>query len=158
KAEDELPAINGLDTKDGLTRVAGNRKLYLKLLRMFVEEQGQALERIAAALAKEEASVAERLAHTLKGVAGNIGAKGVQMAAGSLEKAIRDKLPCAAVESAKQAVAATLDPLIAQLRATDGSADRQSPAKVAAAVVDPAKSREAAASLTTLLAEFDPGA
>src|SRR6476660_97774 len=27
---DELPTIEGLDARDGLTRVAGNRKLYLK--------------------------------------------------------------------------------------------------------------------------------
>ncbi len=39
-ASDELPSVAGLDTKDGLSRVAGNRKLYLKLLRQFVEQQG----------------------------------------------------------------------------------------------------------------------
>jgi two-component system sensor histidine kinase/response regulator len=156
-ATDELPTIQGLDTKDGLTRIAGNRKLYLKLLRMFVDEQGQALEQIAGSLAKGEASVAERLAHTLKGVAGNIGAKAVQTAAGSLEKAIRDKLPGADLESAKNAVAAALDPLVAQLRPTHGSPESQSPARFAAVAVDPAKAREAAERLTRLLAEFDAG-
>jgi HPt (histidine-containing phosphotransfer) domain-containing protein len=34
--------------------------------------------------------MAERIAHTVKGVAGNIGVKRVQSAAGNLEKAIRD--------------------------------------------------------------------
>jgi PAS domain S-box-containing protein len=31
----DLPSVEGLDTKDGLIRVAGNQKLYLKLLRQF---------------------------------------------------------------------------------------------------------------------------
>ena len=38
--------------RDGLTRVGGNRKLYLKLLRQFVEQQGRAAEQIAEALAQ----------------------------------------------------------------------------------------------------------
>ena len=72
---DDLPSIPGLDAKDGLSRVAGNRKLYLKLLRQFVEQQGPAVEQITTALAQGDVALAERLAHTLKGVAGNIGAK-----------------------------------------------------------------------------------
>ncbi len=65
----DLPSVEGLDTKDGLPRVGGNRKLYLKLLRQFVEQQGQAPAQIAEALARNEVPVAERLAHTVKGVA-----------------------------------------------------------------------------------------
>ncbi|HEX7262438.1 MAG TPA: response regulator, partial [Luteolibacter sp.] len=38
----DFPAIDGLDTRDGLARVAGNRKLYLKLLRQFADEQATA--------------------------------------------------------------------------------------------------------------------
>ena len=48
----DLPSIAGLDTKDGLSRVGGNRKLYLKLLRQFVEQQGPAVEQITDALAR----------------------------------------------------------------------------------------------------------
>ena len=109
-------SFDGLDTKDGLTRVAGNRKLYLKLLRQFAEQQGPAVEQITAALAQGDTALAERLAHTLKGVAGNIGAKPVQAAAGALEKLIRDRAAAAETESALRQVAAALDPLLAQLR------------------------------------------
>src|SRR5262249_54621821 len=42
-----LPSVDGLDTADGLLRVAGNRRLYLKLLRQFVEQQAEAPARIA---------------------------------------------------------------------------------------------------------------
>ena len=155
---DELPAIAGLDTNDGLTRVAGNRKLYLKLLRQFVEQQGPAVGEITAALAAGDFALAERLAHTLKGVAGNIGAKAVHGVAAALEKAIHSNAAAVEVESAKQQVAAALDPLIAGLNASLGAPAAKLTATPPALMVDPAKSREAATQLTKLLAEFDPGA
>src|SRR6185436_4013879 len=89
--QDALPSIAGLDADDGLARVGGNRKLYVKILRQFAEQQGPALDQVAHALANGDPALAERLAHTLKGVAGNIGAAGVQSAAGVLEKVIREK-------------------------------------------------------------------
>jgi HPt (histidine-containing phosphotransfer) domain-containing protein len=155
----DLPSIAGLDSKDGLTRVAGNRRLYLKLLRQFVEQQGPAVGQITAALAQGDTPLAERLAHTLKGVAGNIGAKSVQSAAGALEKLIRGKAAVAKVDSAKQQVGAALDPLIAQLQAALGSSASNAPPPGATQpTVNPAQSREAAAQLIKLLSEFDPGA
>ena len=39
---DGLPVVAGLDTADGLLRLGGNRPLYLKLLRQFVEQQADA--------------------------------------------------------------------------------------------------------------------
>jgi PAS domain S-box-containing protein len=156
---DGLPSITGLDTKDGLSRVAGNRKLYLKLLRQFVDQQGPTIRDVATALAKGDSSVAERLAHTLKGVAGNIGAKTIQAAAGDLEELIRDRVGAAHLEPAQQKVSAALDPLVEQLRAALGPVDAKTPAQPAAsAPADPAQTREAAAQLSKLLSEFDPGA
>ena len=96
----DFPSVEGLDTKDGLTRVAGNQKLYLKLLRQFAEQQGPSVEQITTALGQGDTALAERLAHTLKGVAGNIGAKPVQAAAGVVEKLIRDRAAAAETESA----------------------------------------------------------
>jgi HPt (histidine-containing phosphotransfer) domain-containing protein len=155
---DDLPSIEGLDTKDGLTRVAGNRKLYLKLLRQFAEQQGNSVEETTAALAKGDIALAERLAHTLKGVAGNIGAKPVQIAAGALEKLIRDRAAAAETEPALRQIAAVLDPLLAQLRNALPSPAPTTPLPTAQPVADPAQARAAAAQLTQLLSEFDPGA
>jgi two-component system sensor histidine kinase/response regulator len=155
---DDLPVIAGLDTNDGLTRVAGNRKLYLKLLRQFVEQQGPAVREITAALAAGDVALAERLAHTLKGVAGNVGAKSVHGVTAALEKVIRSQAPTAEVESAKQQVAAALDPLIAGLNAGLASPAAKPAAATPAPLVDPVKSRETAAQLSNLLSEFDPGA
>ncbi len=153
-----LPSIEGLDAKDGLARVAGNQKLYLKLLRQFAEQQGPSVEQIATALARGDTALAERLAHTLKGVAGNIGAKPVQAAAGALEKLIRDQAAAAATESALRQVAVALDPLLAGLQSSLTAPEPATPLPTAAAPVDPAQTRAAAAQLTKLLSEFDPGA
>ncbi len=155
---EEIPAIAGLDTKDGLTRVAGNRKLYLKLLRQFAEQQGQIVSEISTALSKGDTALAERHAHTLKGVAGNIGAKPIQAAASHLEKLIREKAAAAAIETAKQQVAAVLEPLIAGLKQIVDTSTPQTPIPTTAAPVNPAQTRETAAQLNKLLAEFDPGA
>jgi CheY-like chemotaxis protein len=156
---DDLPSIIGLDTNDGLTRVAGNRKLYLKLLRQFVDQQGPAVGQITEALAKGDVALAERLAHTLKGVAGNIGAKPIQSVAGDLEKHLRAKAKAEEIESAKLQVTAVLDPLVTGLKSALNTAAAELPEPgPASAPVAPGQSREAALQLAKLLAEFDPGA
>jgi len=154
-----LPSIEGLDAKDGLARVAGNRKLYLKLLRQFAEAQGPSVEQISAALAQGDAALAERVAHTLKGVAGNLGAKPVQAAAGALEKLIRGRAAAAETESALRRVAAAIDPLLARLK---NSLPSPAPTTTLATSpppppADPAHARAAAAQLMNLLSESDPG-
>jgi CheY-like chemotaxis protein len=85
-----LPQIAGVNVADGLNRVAGNRNLYVKLLSQFVSQQAGAATQIAAALDAGDRKMAERIAHTVKGVAGNLGISDVQFAAQKVEKAIRD--------------------------------------------------------------------
>jgi signal transduction histidine kinase/CheY-like chemotaxis protein/HAMP domain-containing protein len=148
-----------LDSSAGLSRVGGNEKLYAKLLRQFVEQQSTAVGQITVALASGDKALAERLAHTLKGVAGNIGATQVQFAAGALEKSIRDGITGTELEAATQQVTAALGPLVADLRARF-AAETPEPAAVEAAPspADPAQSREAAVKLHALLTEQDPTA
>ena len=85
-----LPEIAGVNLADGLNRVAGNRRLYRDLLGQFAAKQGDAAAQISAALESGDRQLAERIAHTVKGVAGNLGITGVQSAAQKLEKAIRE--------------------------------------------------------------------
>lgn len=80
--------IEGIDAEGGLRRVVGNRKLYLDLLRRFSEGQRGFDSRIKEAFDRGDLRTAERLAHTLKGVAGNIGAGEVQALVGELEACI----------------------------------------------------------------------
>jgi two-component system sensor histidine kinase/response regulator len=155
---DTVPEIDGLDIKDGLARVAGNRKLYVKLLGQFIEQQGPAVVQITSALTQGDAALAERLAHTLKGVAGNIGAKPVQVAAGALEKLIRDRAANEELETAKKQLTAVLEPLLGNLRAALNAAVTQAQTTEPVLPVDAAQARETAMQMLKLLSEFDPGA
>jgi signal transduction histidine kinase/DNA-binding response OmpR family regulator/HPt (histidine-containing phosphotransfer) domain-containing protein len=86
----DLPEIDGVDIKDGLKRVGGNSRLYRDLLIKFAAKHSDAGLQISDALHIGDRNTAERIAHTVKGVAGNIGIKPVQFAAEKLEKAIRE--------------------------------------------------------------------
>jgi HPt (histidine-containing phosphotransfer) domain-containing protein len=86
----DLPEIDGVDIKDGLKRVGGNTRLYRDLLMKFAAKHNDAGLQISDALHIGDRNTAERIAHTVKGVAGNIGIKPVQFAAEKLEKAIRE--------------------------------------------------------------------
>ncbi len=88
KVADCMPAINGIDMRQGLNRTMGDRQLYLKLLRLFVQDQSEVIALIRQLLAEKNHEGAERVAHTLKGVAALIGAD-VQYAAADIEVLIR---------------------------------------------------------------------
>ena len=92
-AEVTVPEIEEVDVAGALKRVAGNKKLYRSLLQQFVEKQGDAAKEIDEALKTGDARLAERTAHTVKGVTGNLGIATVQLSAAVLEKAIRDSDP-----------------------------------------------------------------
>jgi len=85
-----LPEIAGIKIVDGLNRVAGNRRLYRDLLGQFAAKQGDAAAQISTAFESGDFILAERLAHTVKGVAGNLGITEVQSVGQKLEKALRD--------------------------------------------------------------------
>jgi two-component system sensor histidine kinase/response regulator len=84
-----LESIEGLDTKLGLKRVMGKMPLYLNMLKKYVETGHAAVSDLRNALAINDQEVAERVAHTFKGVNGNIGASSLQAMAGSIEKLVK---------------------------------------------------------------------
>jgi CheY-like chemotaxis protein len=148
-----LPGLAGIDTVFGLRNVAGNSALYLQLLERFRTSQYHAGAGIRAAFEGGRECEAATLAHTLRGVAGNIGARELQGLAQSVEEAIArgDADPArlagrvAALEAALGAVMQSLD------RYFDSSA-----AEVIAAVAGDAApgGGQALAQLEALLAEF----
>ncbi|WP_348946053.1 response regulator [Chitinibacter sp. FCG-7] len=84
-----LNRLTQLDTERALERVAANHGLYLDLLQRFARTQLNSAAEIRQALASHDTSSALRLAHTLKGVAGNIGAGHVQKQAQRIEERLR---------------------------------------------------------------------
>ena len=87
----EMPEhLDGIDVADGLRRVAGNGNLYRNLLLRFRQSQARSVEEIREALATGDHERAKLITHTIKGVAGNIGAKELQAAAAAAEAALRN--------------------------------------------------------------------
>jgi PAS domain S-box-containing protein len=84
-------SIKGIDIDEGLARVGENEKLYQELLIKVRDDYREAAEQIESSLRTGNHDEAERLTHSIKGVAGNIGAKTLQQSAADLEKAIKDK-------------------------------------------------------------------
>jgi signal transduction histidine kinase/DNA-binding response OmpR family regulator/HPt (histidine-containing phosphotransfer) domain-containing protein len=106
--------VEGLDLQAGLRRVMGKQVRYLTLLREFAATQYDAPARITAALAARDHAAAERVAHTLKGLAGTIGADALHGQAHVLEEAVRTGGDAAA---ALPGVQAALDRLLTTLQA-----------------------------------------
>ena len=107
----------GLDISGALSRLDGNRKLYLWLLRSFVEQESNAVTVIEEALRGGDPKLAELRAHTIKGTAGSMGAVELQDLARSLEKAIaRDESPDR-VRTALERFSVELDRLLTELTA-----------------------------------------
>lgn len=78
----------GIDWDSGLDRMMGNEELYRDLLAIFIRDHASAVARAAAGLragARDEARIA---VHSVRGAAGNIGARDLQRAAAAVEGAI----------------------------------------------------------------------
>jgi HPt (histidine-containing phosphotransfer) domain-containing protein len=98
---------------------------------------------------------AERLAHTLKAVAGSLGAVRVQEAADTTERAIRERATREEIDAALNSIESALGPVVSELR----EALPETPAAVrTSAPVDPAQARAAVTELIRLLADFDADA
>jgi len=152
----EIPEIDGVDTASGLRRVADNRQLYRSLLSQFAEKQGEAGARMLSALQKGDIKLAEQIAHTVKGVSGNLGITKVQFSAARIERAFREKDPSIPT------ILAEFDSLLRQQAQTIVEVLRRSePSPDGAAApgkFNPEAATAAAARLRNLLKESDAAA
>ncbi|GAD63329.1 hypothetical protein PA6_021_00250 [Aquipseudomonas alcaligenes NBRC 14159] len=82
--------LPGVDLASGLRRVLGKPELYRRLLDKFAASQAEFAPRLRQLLAAGEQEGAEREAHSLKGLAGNLGAGDLAAQAAALESAIKD--------------------------------------------------------------------
>jgi signal transduction histidine kinase/CheY-like chemotaxis protein/HPt (histidine-containing phosphotransfer) domain-containing protein len=111
-----FPELPGIDTAAGLATTMGNVKTYTKLLGMFRDSNSDFAGAFAAARHDSDQTAAIRCAHTLKGTAGNIGAKRVQAAAGALELACTENAPDAVIRMLLDKTMAALLPVIDGLK------------------------------------------
>jgi CheY-like chemotaxis protein len=108
--------VEGLDTAAALENLSDDRNLYLEILRTFVETEADSAVIIAGALKNSDTVLARRQAHTMKGVAGNIGATRLGELALALEYAIMQGASPEAVQAALDQFGAELERLIRELK------------------------------------------
>ncbi|MEJ8849846.1 response regulator [Variovorax rhizosphaerae] len=118
---DVLPFLPGIDQAAGLATCQGKVELYRRLLAKFRDSQAGFAEDFAQALEGEDASAPARVAHTLRGTAGNVGALALAQAAAALESACQQGLRDGALSEPLAAVVGELTPVIEGLRQLEAS-------------------------------------
>ncbi|MBO9596348.1 MAG: Hpt domain-containing protein, partial [Cohnella sp.] len=73
-----------------LNRLSGKRQLYVQLLEKFVAQYSNAAQQLQSLTAEPDLEPAIRLAHSLSGASGHLGATMLQHAASELEQALRN--------------------------------------------------------------------
>ena len=142
--------IPGLDSAAGMKRVLGKTRLYLDMLRKFSAGQANAVSHIRIALDGGDTATAERVAHTLKGTAGNIGATAIQEAAARIEAAIHAGWPRPEIDALLVAVAPLLADLVERLAASVSPTET-----VGQGTVDAGQLKQVCDQLLILLADSD---
>ena len=112
----DFSSLTLLDTAAGLKFALGKSSLYARILRKFTDGQADAPARIAAALDRGDRKAAEIDAHTLKGLAAQIGATDLRAAAEALERGIRDGMARDRLDALLAEAEALLGPVLAALR------------------------------------------
>ena len=139
----------------GLATTQGKRKLYRKLLIKFRDSEADFVEQFRKAQTGYDPKAATRCAHTLKGVAGNIGATDVQEAAGELESVCRENMAAEKIDRLLENVVSVLSPVLTGLAALE-QAESKIPVQVKA--IDPEKLKSLTGRLRVLLEDDDTDA
>jgi two-component system sensor histidine kinase/response regulator len=137
EAQDTIAAlrrVNGLDITTGLRLARGREKLYISLLKKYADAQRDFVKYLDAALAERDWETAVRLAHTLKGVSGQIGALTVRPMAELIEQALQQHEGPAVIDSLKGQIGEVLDELIPAIEAQLPQDGPMLPAAAAVAV------------------------
>lgn len=106
--EDIPVQLPGIDTSVGLATVEGNIKLYRRLLGKFKDGQQNFPQNFQQEFTGGNRETARRLVHTLKGVAGNLGAIKLQNQAAILEESCIQLASFPAIEKKLNAVVSEL--------------------------------------------------
>lgn len=112
-------STNSFDLATALGRVEGDRELLEEIARIFAEECPKILAEIRGAFGASDARLLERLAHTLKGSASNLGALALPRSAAELEQMARAG-DLRAAEGQFKIVESNLKALLVELEAISG--------------------------------------
>ncbi len=90
-ALDQLGELSGFNVKFGLSLLRNNTEKYLQLLANFIETRKDDMTEIQNHLAMGDRIIPQRMAHSLKGTAGILGAQRLSEAAASLEVMLKNE-------------------------------------------------------------------
>jgi PAS domain S-box-containing protein len=121
-----LPELECLDREAGLAICRGNSTLYQKLLIKFIKNHQNFVDHFNAARKQNDEVAATRHAHTLKGVAGTIGAVRLEAAAATLESDCRNNAPEKILKKKLKKVEKELSSLITALQHIEGKSEPDS--------------------------------
>ncbi|MBF0412348.1 MAG: response regulator [Desulfamplus sp.] len=128
KQDDEIyfpDKISGIDVESGLNRALKDKRLYRELLSYFLKDYASAAEDIRTLIKNGELYKAERMAHSVKGAAGNISADDIYNAAWALEQAI-SKNDTNSVETLIDNLENVLRPVIESIRGLQQVVEKKS--------------------------------
>ncbi|NEO58568.1 MAG: response regulator [Okeania sp. SIO3B5] len=101
-AAEESLVLVGIDVEEGVHRIGGNLNAYRQILWQFCEHNQNTLANIQATIATTDYTTARNQVHSIKGIAGNIGAKDLFAAASALEKSLQDNSPTEVLQDLMQ--------------------------------------------------------
>ncbi|NOR51986.1 MAG: response regulator, partial [Gammaproteobacteria bacterium] len=107
-----LDKLVGIDTNNGLLMTMNDHELFHNLLTWFYDDQRRFEENFNNALKSDDSQAATRMAHTLKGNSGSIGATKIQKAAERLEILCTENSSNTEILSALQEVMEELIPVL----------------------------------------------
>ncbi len=151
--DSELPdALPGINISDGVKRVAGNKALYVSLLKDFCTDYAGVAQRLQSLLTDGDTDAARQLAHKLRGIANNLGALETGVAAEEIESTITSG---AAVDPD---ALARLDTAIAQITESQAALAPLTASREETAELDDAERRAVFNDVLRAVAENNPEA
>jgi signal transduction histidine kinase/CheY-like chemotaxis protein/HPt (histidine-containing phosphotransfer) domain-containing protein len=148
-----LPAaLPGLDIRAGLERLAGNEKLYYKLLQDLVSDYNEAPRQLREHLERDELESVRAVAHKLRGIANNLGARELGACAEQIETLARQG------EKATAAAIGEMEQIFASLASSLSELSQSMPVATGAEQRSGENLGELFTALNGAVASFDPSA
>ena len=113
-----IPFLCGINTAVGLQHTADNAEVYQKILKKFAANHPQTIGEIKRALIYADYEKAHRLVHTLKGLAGSLGALQLQGQLASLEESLDNPDPNGNTDQLINAAEQEMNKIICSINST----------------------------------------
>ena len=142
-------AIDGLESLQLLDTVKGDVKKFRRLLAMFADTHSEDMSKVLDFLAANELAQAKSLTHSLKGVAGVLGANSILCTASELDQALREQRPVEHCIKLAQTCHQAVRQLVQSIQALPADTATPSPTKE----IDPQNAKQVLDELERLLLE-----